>query len=103
MRMAFEWARRFLLGRDVCGNATLYFYEDKGFIAFASGLKAPLAVPGVPIEPDWLRLAEVLVSWQPDGELTAYKGFWRLSRAHAMIPMARPTDGVIGRRRVGNN
>jgi asparagine synthase (glutamine-hydrolysing) len=75
---------RLLLARDACGNATLYFYEGKGFIAFASSLKALLALPGVAREPDRLRLAQVLVSWQHDAELTAYKGFRRLVWAHAM-------------------
>lgn len=76
--------RRLLLARDACGNATLYYYEGKGYFAFATSLKALLALPGVPKEPDRLRLAEVLVSWQHDAELTAYKGFRRLIWAHAM-------------------
>ena len=80
--------RRLLLARDVCGNATLYYYEGKGFIAFASSLKALLALPGVIKEPDWLRLAEVLVSWQHDLELTAYKGFRRVIAAHQMTVTA---------------
>jgi asparagine synthase (glutamine-hydrolysing) len=75
---------RLLLARDACGSATLYYYEGKGFIAFASSLKALLALPGVVKEPDRLRLAQVLVSWQPNAELTAYKGFRRLVWAHAM-------------------
>jgi asparagine synthase (glutamine-hydrolysing) len=76
--------RRLLLARDACGNATLYYYEGKGFIAFASSLKALLVLPGVVKEPDRLRLAQVLVSWQHDAQLTAYKGFQRLVWAHAM-------------------
>jgi asparagine synthase (glutamine-hydrolysing) len=76
--------RRLLLARDACGYATLYYYEGKGFIAFASSLKALLAIPGVVKEPDRLRLAQVLVSWQHDAELTAYKGFRRLVWAHTM-------------------
>lgn len=76
--------RRLFLARDACGRSTLYFFEGKGFIAFASSLKALLALPGVDKEPDWLRLAQVLVSWQHDAELTAYKGFRRLVWAHAM-------------------
>jgi asparagine synthase (glutamine-hydrolysing) len=75
---------RLLLARDACGNATLYYYEGKGFVAFASSLKALLALPGVVKEPDRLRLAQVLVSWQHDAELTAYNGFRRLVWAHAM-------------------
>jgi asparagine synthase (glutamine-hydrolysing) len=85
--------RRLLLARDAFGSATLYYYEGKGFIAFASSLKALLTLPGVEKEPDWLRLAEVLVSWQHDAELTAYKGFRRLLWAHAM------TVGPDGRSR----
>jgi len=76
--------RKLLLARDACGNATLYYYEGKGFVAFASSLKALLVIPGVERAPDPLRLAEVLVSWQHDAELTAYKGFRRLVGAHAM-------------------
>jgi asparagine synthase (glutamine-hydrolysing) len=76
--------RRLLLAKDACGNATLYYYEGKGFIAFASSLKALLALPGLVKEPDHLRLAQVLVSWQHDAELTAYKGFRRLVSGHAM-------------------
>ena len=75
---------RLLLARDACGSANLYYYEGKGFIAFASSLKALLALPGVVKEPDRLRLAQVLVSWQHNAELTAYKGFRRLVWAHAM-------------------
>jgi asparagine synthase (glutamine-hydrolysing) len=75
---------RLLLARDACGNATLYYYEGKGFVAFASSLKALLAFPGVVKESDRLRLAQVLVSWQHDAELTAYNGFRRLVWAHAM-------------------
>lgn len=76
--------RRLLLARDACGSATLYYHEGKGFIAFASSLKALLALPGVAREPDRLRLAQVLVSWQHDAELTAYEGFRRLLWAQAM-------------------
>ena len=91
-RLQGDWAlaawdsreRRLLLARDACGNATLYYYEGKGFVAFASSLKALLALPDVVKEPDRLRLAQVLVSWQHDAELTAYKGFRRLVWAHAM-------------------
>jgi asparagine synthase (glutamine-hydrolysing) len=85
--------RRLLLARDACGSATLYYYEGKGFIAFATSLKALLSLPDVVREPDHLRLAQVLVSWQHDAQLTAYKGFRRLVWAHAM------TVGPDGRTR----
>lgn len=76
--------RRLLLALNPCGNETLYYHAGQGFIAFASSLKALLALPGVSKEPDLLRLAEVLISWQPDAELTAYKQFRRLIWARAM-------------------
>jgi asparagine synthase (glutamine-hydrolysing) len=77
--------RRLLLALNACGSATLYYYEGKGFMAFASSMKALLALPGVVREPDRLRLAQVLVAWQHDAELTAYRGFRRLIWAHAMV------------------
>ena len=77
-------ARRLLLAKDAFGASTLYYYQDKGFIAFASSLKALLALPGVVHEPDRMRLAQVLVVWQHDGELTAYKGFRRMLWGNAM-------------------
>ena len=76
--------QRLLLARDACGNATLYYYQGKGFVAFASNLKALLALPGCVKEADLLRLAEVLVSWQHDAHLTAFKGFRRLLWAQAL-------------------
>ena len=76
--------RKLLLARDACGSATLYYHDGKGFIAFASSLKALLALPGVAREPDPLRLAQVLASWQHDAELTAYKNFRRLLRGQSL-------------------
>jgi asparagine synthase (glutamine-hydrolysing) len=76
--------RKLLLGLNACGNATLYYYEGKGFIAFSSALKALLALPGITHEPDMLRLAQVLTGWLNDADLTAYKGFRRLSWAQVM-------------------
>jgi asparagine synthase (glutamine-hydrolysing) len=76
--------RRLSLALNACGNETLYYFEGNGFVAFASSLKALLAIPDTVKEPDYLRLAEVLVSWQYDAELTAYKGFRRVLWAHKM-------------------
>ncbi len=76
--------RRLFLARDAHGSGILYLHEGKGFLAFASSLKALLALPGVVREPEPLRLAQVLVSWQNDAELTAYKGFRRLVRAQGL-------------------
>lgn len=77
--------RRLLLANDAYGSGSLYYYQGKGFIAFASSLKALLTLPGTQKEPDLLAIAEVLVIWQHDADLTAYKGFRRLPWAHSML------------------
>ena len=82
------WDRRehkLLLARDAFGTGNLYFCQGKSFIAFASSLKALLSLPGASRQPDLLRLAEVLVSWQHDAERTAYDGFRRLAWAHSLM------------------
>lgn len=76
--------RKLLLALNACGNATLYYYEGKDFLAFASSLKALLVLPGVVKKPDLLYLAQLLVSWPGDPELTAYEGFRSLVWAHAI-------------------
>jgi asparagine synthase (glutamine-hydrolysing) len=81
--------RRLFLARDAFGNSTLYFHEGNGFIAFASSLKALLALPGVTKEPDLLHLAQVLVSWPQDAERTAYRNFQRLVCAQTLTVGAR--------------
>jgi asparagine synthase (glutamine-hydrolysing) len=76
--------RKLLLARDVFGSGNLYIHQGKGFIAFASSLKALLAIPGLTKQPDLLRVAQVLVGWQHDAELTAYEGFRRLVWTHSL-------------------
>jgi asparagine synthase (glutamine-hydrolysing) len=91
-RLAGDWSlaawdskqRELLLSRDVYGCGNLYLYPGNGFIAFASNLKALLALPGTVKEPNPLCLAEIMVTWQFHADQTAYKGFRRLMRAHAM-------------------
>ena len=80
--------RRLLLARDATGNANLYYHHGKGYIAFASSLRALLALPGVVREPEPLRLAQLLLAWQHNAELTAYKGFRRLVWANALTVAA---------------
>jgi len=88
--------QRLFLARDAFGTGALYYFEGNGFIAFASSLKALVAIPGIAVEPDRLRLAEVLAAWQHDAELTAYKDMRRLVWAHA-ISVA--SDGGMSIRR----
>jgi asparagine synthase (glutamine-hydrolysing) len=76
--------RRLFFARDVFGGGALYYYEGKGYIAFASSLKALLALPETRREADMLHLTEVLAMWPHDAELTAYKGFRSAIGAHIM-------------------
>ena len=76
--------RRLLLALNACGNSPLYYYQGSGYIAFASSVKAILALPDVSHEPNLLRLAHVLVSWWPDGDITAYRDVRRVPWAHAL-------------------
>ena len=88
--------RRLILARDVFGFEALYYYAGRGFVAFASSIKALLALPGTVKEPDLLRLAEILYGWHFDADLTAYKGFRSVVGAHVM---AVGSDGHIQDRR----
>jgi asparagine synthase (glutamine-hydrolysing) len=81
--------RRLFLARDAFGNSTFYFHQGNGFIAFASSLKALLALPGVTKEPDLLHLAQLLISWPEDADRTGYKNFRRLVCAQTLIVGAR--------------
>jgi asparagine synthase (glutamine-hydrolysing) len=76
--------KRLFVARDVFGSPTLYYYEGNGFFAFASSLKALLALPGIVKEPDLLQVAQFLVFYMRDAELTAYKGLRRLVLAHRL-------------------
>ncbi len=88
--------RRLFFARDVFGGGALYYYEGKGFVAFASSLKALLALPGAPKEPDLVHLAENLLIWHQSAELTAYKGFRSAIGAHIITFTG---DGCTGDRR----
>jgi asparagine synthase (glutamine-hydrolysing) len=77
--------RRLFLARDHHGNTSLYYTSDSRFFAFASSKKALLAIPGVSHEINELNLAQVLVSWPPDGEHTVYQSILRLPPAHSLV------------------
>lgn len=74
----------FQLARDHFGNTSLYYHKGEHFIAFASSIKALLALPGVPRDIDPLRIAQVLVVWVGDGERTAYSGIQALAGGHRL-------------------
>lgn len=75
---------RLFLARDQQGISSLYYCRQPGFFAFASSIKALLALPEIPQRPDLQRLAQVLVSWPGTGSPTAYAGISQLPPAHAL-------------------
>lgn len=92
-RIEGDWAlaawnpreRNLLLARDACGLASLYYHLGKGFLAFASSMKALLAIPAIPNEPEILSLAETLLNSYEFPELTPYKAIRRLLGGHALL------------------
>jgi asparagine synthase (glutamine-hydrolysing) len=84
--------RTLFMARDHHGNTGLYYYQNSRFIAFASSLKALLALPEAPRRPDMLKMAQVLASWPGEGWRTAYEEMRRLPPAHTMRATANGTD-----------
>ena len=80
--------RTLFLARDHYGNTGLYYYQNARLFAFASCLKGLFALPGVPRQPNPLRIAQVLVSWPEHGEATCYQEIKRLPPAH-LITVSR--------------
>ncbi|MCB9134581.1 MAG: hypothetical protein H6636_04090 [Anaerolineales bacterium] len=76
--------QKLFLARDPCGISSLYYYHGPDFFAFASSLKALLALPEIPKRPNLFRIAQVLVSWPGDGVQTAYENLCQLPPAHTL-------------------
>jgi asparagine synthase (glutamine-hydrolysing) len=99
-RLAGDWAfavwepaeRRLLVARDHHGNTGLYWHQDAHRLAFASSLKALLALDDVPKRPDLLRLAQLLCAWPGDGLRSAYEGLQPLPPAHRLQVSARGAE-----------
>ncbi|WP_295456876.1 asparagine synthase-related protein [uncultured Thiodictyon sp.] len=83
------WDRRrrcLWIGRDAAGNTCVYFWRDPRRLVFSTSLKAVLAHPGVPRQPDAYHIARLLTSFVDPGEAdsTAYVGIRRLAGGHAL-------------------
>jgi len=76
--------RRLMLARDVFGGAPLYYHQGDGFVAFASSMNPLLSLDRSVKEPDMMRLAGLLVAWNPEADTTAYKGYLSVVGAHAV-------------------
>jgi asparagine synthase (glutamine-hydrolysing) len=79
-------ARRLILGRDCLGNRALFYFRGSGFVAFATTLKALLAIPRVPRDIDEVTLAHFMVVNMSEQRRTFYRGIERVpSRTLATI------------------
>jgi asparagine synthase (glutamine-hydrolysing) len=76
--------KKLFLARDACGLSTLYYCKGDGFLAFASSMKALLAIPCVIDQPEEANLAEVLLNTYLQPELTAFKNIFRLLGAQTL-------------------
>ena len=78
--------QRLLLARDRLGKKPLVWTQlDDGTLAFASELKALLALPGVRAEPDLAALDAYLALQYVPGERTGLKGIRRLLPGHLLL------------------
>lgn len=80
--------QRLLLVRDAIGIRPLYYYSDARMVAFASEIKALLAHPAIPAQPDDEGLADFMfVAARPldRQELTCFRGISAVVPAHVGI------------------
>lgn len=76
--------RRLFLARDHFGNTALYYHHDAHGFAFASGIKALLALPHVRRAVDEWSIARRLVVWPDEGRSTFYAGIARVPPGHTL-------------------
>ncbi len=84
--------RKLFITRDHCGISSIYYFRHPRFFAFASSIKALLALPGVPKRPNLLHVARLLTVWHDDSAQivcqTAYEEILRLPAAHTLTVTA---------------
>ncbi|HYF55694.1 MAG TPA: asparagine synthase (glutamine-hydrolyzing) [Salinarimonas sp.] len=74
--------------RDRVGVRPFFWTRGARRLAFASEIKALLALPEVEARPDPLALAEILTLWFPLAPRTAYRDVFELPPGHVLV--ARP-------------
>lgn len=77
--------RRLLCARDPFGARSLYWTRTPAFFAFASEIKALLALEGVSSEPDELRIAFFLENVAGEPERTSFRAVHRLAPARTLL------------------
>ena len=78
-------AQRLLLARDRLGIKPLYYTEHDGAFAFASELRALLALPWLPREPDPCALVQYLYQSTVPGTTCALRGIRKLPPGHRLV------------------
>jgi len=73
--------KRVLLARDHIGVKPLYLYEDSGRIAWASEVKALLALPGVRAEPDPAAIIDLISLGYVPAPRTMFSGIRKVAPA----------------------
>jgi asparagine synthase (glutamine-hydrolysing) len=73
-----ENRQRLFLARDALGARTLYYHAGPDWIAFATTLRALIALPMVPRELDELALVDALTMAPDEHERTVYRGIARV-------------------------
>ncbi|MFA6545958.1 MAG: asparagine synthase-related protein [Limisphaerales bacterium] len=81
-------ARKLLLARAPQGIDALYYCQTPQRFAFGSSVKALLALPGFPVRPNLLRVAQILTLWGTDVAQCGYEGILRLPPAHTLTVTA---------------
>jgi asparagine synthase (glutamine-hydrolysing) len=77
--------RRLLLARDRFGIKPLYVHEGAGDLHFASEIKALLAFPSVPRQPDMVALDGAVTFMGVPGDRTGFQGIRRILPSHYLI------------------
>lgn len=77
--------KRLMLARDRLGKKPLYYYVGNGFLAFASEIKALLALPEIPrlVDPEALDLY-LSLRYVP-GPRTMFRQIFKLQAGHSLI------------------
>ena len=92
----FVAERRLLLARDAAGVKPLYWTKTDQGVAFASELKALLAVPGVDLAPDARAIASYLTLLYAPGERTPARGIRKLPPGGFLECAEEGTAPLIG-------
>ena len=86
-----ENRRRLVLARDRVGKKPLYYWDGPGSFVFGSEIKAILAFPGIPREPDLTAISDYLSLIYVPSPKTAFQGICKLPPAHYAVVDDRGT------------